>query len=146
MSFPKLPACALLILLFTGLYTEAQSLYSYQELSHLFYSRQKDSLKKAWICPVLYKQKETQKKYKEFWDGRTDFITGAISSDNFVHDRDICNYIQDIIDQIVRANKQYLPERPFLLLDRSPSVNAYSTGGNLIAVNLGLISFAQSRE
>jgi hypothetical protein len=146
MSFPKHAAWGLLILLFSGLYTQSQPLYSYQELSHLFYTKQKDSLKRAWICPVAYKQKETQKKYKEYWDGRTDFITGAIVADNYVHDRDICNYIQDIIDQIVRANKQYLPERPFLLLDRSPSVNAYSTGGNLIAVNLGLISFAQSRE
>jgi hypothetical protein len=137
---------ALLIFPLAELHAQSQSLYSYQELSHLFYARQKDSLKKAWACPSFYKQKETQKKYKEFWDERTDFITGAITADNYVHDKDICNYIQGIIDQIVAANRNLLPERPLLLLDRSPSVNAYSTGGNLIAVNLGLISFARSRE
>jgi len=112
----------------------------------LYYAKQKDSLKKAWICPVIYKEKATQKKYREFWDSRTDFITGAIADDDFVHDKDVFNYVQGIIDQIVKANRQLLPASPFLLLDRSPSVNAYAIGGNLIAVNLGLITFARCRE
>jgi hypothetical protein len=33
-----------------------------------------------------------------------------------------------------------------LLIDRNASVNAYAVGRNLLAVNLGLISFVQSRE
>ena len=33
-----------------------------------------------------------------------------------------------------------------MLIDRSSSVNAYALGNNIIAVNLGLLSFVQSRE
>jgi hypothetical protein len=139
-----LAACCLLIL--SGLQAQTKTLYNYQELSHLYYEKQKDSLKRAWACPVLYKDKATQKKYKEFWDDRTAFITEAISHDSYVHEKDVVNYIEGIIDQLVQANKQLLPVRPFLLIDRSPSVNAYSIGENIIAVNLGLISFAQTRE
>jgi predicted Zn-dependent protease len=36
--------------------------------------------------------------------------------------------------------------KPLLLIDRSSSVNAYALGGNVIAVNLGLIDFAKTRE
>jgi len=137
---------ALLIFLSLEMMAQTKSLYSYQELSHVFYANQKDSLKRSWVCPGEYKEKATQKKYKEIWDERTDFITKAITNDDYVHDKDICNYIGEIITQIAQANKQMLPVKPFLLLDRSSSVNAYSIGGNIIAVNLGLISFAQSRE
>jgi hypothetical protein len=135
-----------LTLLYSGLNAQQKNLYSYQELSHFFYEKQKDSLKKAWTCPSIYKEKETQKKYREIWDGRTDFITSAIASDNYVRDADVYNYVQEIILQIVSANKETIKERPFLLIDRSASVNAYAVGGNIIAVNLGLIAFSQSRE
>src|SRR5258708_2543737 len=135
-----------LVFLFSGLHAQTKTLYSYQELSHMYYAKQKDSLKKTWTCPASYKVKETQKKYKEFWDDRTDFITRGIANDHYVHDKEICAYIEDIINQIALANKQMLPVRPFLLLDRSPSVNAYSIGGNVLAVNLRLISFAESRQ
>ncbi|HVU56800.1 MAG TPA: M48 family metalloprotease [Puia sp.] len=127
-------------------YAQVTPLYTYQDLSHIFYAKQKDSLKKAWVCPSVYKTKETQKQYKEIWDQRTDFITGAIADDAYVKDQDVYPYIDGIIDQIVQANKQLMPVKPFLLLDRSPSVNAYAVGGNVIAVNLGLISWSQSRE
>lgn len=141
---PLLTASLLLVL--SGLYSQTQTLYNYQELSHLYYEKQKDSLKRAWTCPALYKDKATQKKYKEFWDDRTEFITDAIAHDNYVHEKDVAGYVQDIINQLVQANKSFFPVKPFLLIDRSPSVNAYSTGQNLIAVNLGLISFVQTRE
>ncbi len=139
-----LTASCLLIL--SGLQAQTRTLYNYQELSHVYYEKQKDSLKRAWTCPVLYKDKATQKKYKEFWDDRTTFITEAISHDSYVHEKDIVSYIENIIDQLVQGNKQLLPARPFLLIDRSPSVNAYSIGENIIAVNVGLISFVQTRE
>lgn len=139
-----LTACCLLIL--SGLQSQTKTLYNYQDLSHLYYEKQKDSLKKTWICPVLYKDKNTQKKYKEFWDDRTVFITEAIAHDNYVHEKEVFNYIEGIIDQLAQANRQLLPVRPFLLIDRSPAVNAYSIGENVIAVNLGLISFVRTRE
>ena len=120
--------------------------YSYQQLSQFYYSKQSDSIKKAWVCPVIYKDKNTQKKYKEMWDERTSFITSAIDNGNFIHDDIIYNYIEQIIDDIAKGNPGLLPKKPLLLIDRSSSVNAYSIGGNIIAVNLGLIVFANSRE
>jgi hypothetical protein len=136
----------ILISIFHTSHAQSKTLYNYQELSHLYYAKQKDSLKKAWPCPVVYKDKATQKKYKEIWDERTDFITEAITEDNYVHENDVVNYIQGIVDQLVQGNPQMIPVKPLVLIDRDPSVNAYSIGGNVIAVNLGLIAFAQSRE
>jgi hypothetical protein len=135
-----------LTLLFSSLNAQQKNLYSYQELSHFFYEKQKDSLRKAWTCPTIYKEKETQKKYKEIWDARTEFITAAIAKDNYVRDNEVYNFVQEIIHQIVSANRETLPAKPFLLIDRSSSVNAYAVGGNIICVNLGLIAFSQSRE
>jgi len=126
--------------------SQVKPLYTYQDLSHIIYSRQKDSLKKAWVCPSVYKNKETQKKYKELWDERTDFITGAIADDDYVQDGDVFPYIDGIVTQLMQANRQLIPVRPLLFLDRSSSVNAYSVGGNVIAVNLGLITFCRTRE
>ena len=129
-----------------ALYAQSSGLYEYQELSRTYYSRQKDSLKKAWVCPSAYKEKETQRQFREYWDSRTNFLIGAIDDNNYVHDRDIYPYVDNLIGQIVAANKSSFPSRPFLLIDRDPSVNAYSIGGNVIAVNLGLLKFAQSKE
>lgn len=142
---------SLLILLFlfsTVCKTQAQqnSLYNYQQLSHLFYARQKDSIRKNWVCPVLYKEKETQKKYKEMWEERTDFITSSLEAKDFVHDKEVYNYIEQIILEITKANPTLIPTKPVLLLDRSASVNAYTIGGNIIAVNAGLVAFAGYRE
>lgn len=127
-------------------YAQTQDLYRYQDLSHLYYQKQLDSLKKAWTCPAVYKEKETQKKYKELWEERTDFLTQAIKDDNYVYDKELLSYIDGIVDQIARANKQLIPVKPFVLIDRSASVNAYAVGGNILAINLGLITFAQSKE
>ena len=120
--------------------------YTLQELSNAFYNKQKDSIKKNWICPVLFKEKETQKKYKESWDSRTDFIVDALAAKNFVHDNEVYNYIDGILQEIVKSNTQLIPVKPLLLIDRSASVNAYTIGGNMIAVNAGLITFARERE
>ena len=68
----------LLIVLMAGSHAQVKPLYAYQDLSHIFYAKQKDSLKKAWSCPSVYKSRETQKQYREIWDQRTDFITQAI--------------------------------------------------------------------
>jgi len=127
-------------------YAQTKELYRYQDLSHLYYQKQLDSLKKAWACPALYKEKETQKQYKELWDGRTEFLTEALKDDNYVYDKELLSYIDGIIDQIIKANKQLIPVKPFVLIDRSASVNAYAVGGNILAINLGLITFAQSKE
>ncbi|HEV7620825.1 MAG TPA: M48 family metalloprotease [Flavisolibacter sp.] len=120
--------------------------YTYQDLSNFSYGKLRDSLKKNWNCPVLYREKETQKKYKELWDARTEFIVGAIDGKNFIQEKEIYNYIEPIVSQIQAGNPGLMPQKPILLIDRSASANAYSIGGNIIAVNLGLISFAESRE
>src|SRR5215218_5925641 len=125
---------------------QTNSLYTYQQLSRTFYAKQKDSLRKAWQCPEIYKNKATQKKYEEIWDLRTDFITSAIENQNFVYEPEVFSYVENIIDQIIKANPQLFSSKPFLLIDRSSVANAYALGGNIIVVNLGLIDFAQSRE
>ncbi len=137
---------ALLAIISLQATSQTQSLYSYQDLSHFYYQKQKDSLTKAWACPSLYKDKETQKKYVEIWNDRTKFITDAIKDDDFLHDKEVHSYVEGIITQIVQANKAMIPVKPLLFIDRSPSVNAYAIGNNIIAVNLGLIAFSQSRE
>lgn len=146
MSIYRSLAVTAAILLSHTVVAQSQALYNYQDLSHFYYQRQKDSLKKAWSCPSLYKEKETQRKYKEIWDGRTDFITDAIENDGYVYENDIYNYLDGVISQIVRANRQLIPQKPFLMIDRSTSVNAYATGSSMIAVNIGLLAFVKNRE
>jgi Zn-dependent protease with chaperone function len=129
-----------------GTYGQTNCLYNYQDLSHFYYAKQKDSIRKAWVCPPIFKNKDTQKKYKEIWDERTDMVTGAIAGNDYVHDNEVYGYLEAIVSQIADANHALIPEKPFLLVDRDPSANAYSTGGNLIAVNLGIITFCHTRE
>lgn len=125
---------------------QTTNLYRFQDLSNTFYATQKDSLKKDWVCPAIYKEKETQKLYKEIWDDRTSFITNEIEGDDFVHDQGIFNYLDEIVAQIAKGSPKIISAKPVLFLDRSASVNAYNIGGNIIAVNAGLITFATSRE
>jgi Zn-dependent protease with chaperone function len=141
-----LSACAAALLLTAGAYAQSGSLYAYQDLSHFFYGKQRDSLKKAWVCPSSFKDKAAQKKYKEIWDERTDGILGAINEDAYVHDNEVYAYVDGILRQITDANRQLVPQKPFLLIDRSSSANAYAVGGNILAINLGLITFSATRE
>ena len=129
-----------------SLYSQYNSLYNYEDLSHIYYLKQKDSIKKNWTCPDLYKIKERQKKYKEIWDSRTDFITSAFETKDYVYEKELFAYLQTIIDEIVAGNQSLIPTKPTLLLDRSSAANAYAIGGNVLAVNLGLITFARYRE
>ncbi len=146
-AFERIFILLLIILVFSNS-TRAQnnSLYSYRDLSEFSFANQKDSLKKAWNCPQLYKDKETQKKYKELWNSRTDFITSAIDADDYIKDGTIYNYLSSIVSDLVKANPHLVKQKPLLLIDRSPSVNAYALGENVIAVNLGMITFAKTRE
>jgi len=127
-------------------YSQQKSLYNYQQLSHVAYARQKDSLKKAWVCPAMFSDKETQKKYKEMWDSRVAFITDAMENKNYVYEKELYDYVSRIIKDIATANPALIPQQPLLLIDRSSAVNAYSFGGNIIAVNIGLIQFSSCRE
>jgi hypothetical protein len=137
-----------IVLVVASLQTKAQSkvLYTYQDLSKTAYSGQKDSLKKNWTCPVVFQDKAPQKKYKELWDFRISYITTAIDGNNYVREKDIYDYVNSILSDLVKSNPKLIPNSPLLLIDRSSAVNAYAIGGNIIAVNLGLITFAQSRE
>ncbi|PZF74630.1 M48 family metalloprotease [Taibaiella soli] len=140
----SLALCSLLLVLQAS--AQSKSLYQYHDLSSFYYKNQKDSLKKAWTCPVVFREKETQKKYKELWDDRSQFLTSSISDNSYIHDQVVYNYVQGIVSQLVNANAGAIPAQPFLLIDRSSSVNAYAVGNNIIAVNLGLIVYAHTRE
>ena len=139
----KHTAAIFFIFLCLAVKAQPNALYTYQQLSGTYYAFQRDSLKKAWDCPEIYNTKATQRKYKEIWDSRTDFITAAINDQDYVYEPTVFGYLQGIINQIVKANPQDLPVTPLLLIDRSSSANAYAIGGNVIAVNLGLVDFAQ---
>src|SRR5687768_9347314 len=95
------------------LHVDAQTniLYNYQDLSHFVYQKQKDSLQKAWTCPAAFKEKATQKKYKEIWDERTDFVISAIENDNYVRDKEVYTYVDGILAQIVQANASLIPRK-----------------------------------
>ena len=142
---PFLILISLLVAL-TGTQAQTSNPYHYQQLSHLYYAKQKDSIKKAWTCPPAFTNKATQKKYKDIWESRTDFLLNAIDNDNFVRDQQVYNFVDGIVSQIAKSNKELIPVKPLILIDRSEVVNAYAIGGNVIAINLGLISFSQSRE
>jgi hypothetical protein len=103
-------------------------------------------LKKAWSCPEAFKEKAAKKKYKEIWDSRTDWVTDYIANDAYVHNKEIGDYVQSIVNQLVSANRSLLPNSPLVMLDRDASVNAYAVGGNFLAVNLGLIAWCKTRE
>ncbi|RFM29543.1 M48 family metalloprotease [Deminuibacter soli] len=122
------------------------SLYTYQQLSKQFYAKQTDSLKKAMECPPVFSIRETQRKFREIWDEQTTFFINAVNENNYVHDNEVFAYVQQIVDQLVAGNKERFTAKPMLFVDRSPSVNAYAIGHNIIAVNLGIIAFAKSRE
>ncbi len=118
----------------------------YDDLSKFSLAKQKDSIKKAWTVPAIYKNKETQKKYADIWNDRSDFLVNAMQANNFIHNKAIYNYVDAIIQQLRKSNPTVITAPLLLLIDRSESVNAYSIGNNVIAVNLGLLSFVQNRE
>jgi hypothetical protein len=142
----KILCSVALMTLATGTYAQDNGLYSYQDLSHFYYAKAKDSIRRSWSCPTAFKDRNAQKKYKEIWDQRTDALMAMINDDDYVHDKEVYGYVESIVRQIADANHALVPEKPFLLIDRSSSVNAYAMGGNVLAVNLGLITFSQSRE
>lgn len=146
-SFASLRLIVLLALLpVSFVFAQKDKLYNFQDLSGTFYAKQKDSLKKNWVCPVIYKDKETQKYYNDLWDKRTAITTKAIDDNDFVNDGEVYTYLNNIMHDIAVNNKQLVPVKPLLFLDRSSSVNAYNIGGNVIAVNAGLVVFARDRE
>jgi Zn-dependent protease with chaperone function len=141
-----LSACLATLLLTAGAFAQSGSLYSYQDLSHFYYSKQRDSLKKAWVCPSSFKDKAAQKKYREIWDNQVESIITSINDDDYVHDNEVYPYVDALVNQIAGANRQLVPVDPLVLIDRSPSANAYAVGGNILAINLGIITFAATRE
>lgn len=143
-----LRALVLLAFSFFWSYVSAQNqtLYTYQQLSDKYYVTQKDSLKKAWVCPDVSSDRAVQKKFKELWDDRTTFVVSAIEKQNFVYEPELQQYLQGIVDQLIAANPQHFTGRPLLLVDRSPVANAYALGSNILVINMGLIYFAQTRE
>ena len=137
---------AFAICLSVGSTAQIKTLYKYQDLSHVYYADVKDSLEENWVCPSVYKEKATQKKYKEIWEEQKDGFGREIKRRCFVHEKVVYHYIDSILTQLVAANPKLLPRKPMLLIDRSSFVNAHTLSGNIIKVNLGLITFARTRE
>jgi hypothetical protein len=137
---------ALMMLLSPGVHAQIKTLYKYNDLSHIYYADTKDSLEENWLCPSIYKEKATQKKYKEIWEEQKEILGREIDRRCFVYEKVVYNYVDSILTQIVAANPKLIKRKPFLLLDRSSYVNAHTMSGNMIKVNLGLITFVRTRE
>ena len=126
--------------------SQEKAFSKYTDLSRFAFAKQKDSLKKAWAVPTIYKDKKIQSKYAEIWKSRTDFLLDAIESNDFLYNKEIFDYVNGVITELIMANKGLVPARPLLFIDRNESVNAYAIGGNVLVVNLGLISYINTRE
>src|SRR5215469_9981131 len=83
-----------------------QTLYTYQQLSNSYYAVQKDSLKKAWSCPDAFSDRAKQKKFKEIWEERTEFLLAAIEKQDFVYEPEIHRYLQEIIGKLMAGSPQ----------------------------------------
>ncbi len=134
------------LLFYNSLFGQKEKLYSYQDLSEFSFRKEKDSIKKSWQCPEVFKDKTTQNKFKEIWNGRTDFVVNSIEENDYIKEDIIYNYVNRIIIDIVKENKGLIKKTPLLIIDRSSAVNAYCVGNNIIVVNLGLITFSNCRE
>lgn len=144
--YPRTTIILALLFTISAATAQRQRMYAFQDLSKIYYKKQKDSIENAWKCPSVFDDRSTQKKYKEIWDDRTRFVTRSFDDNDYVYEKEVVGYVNGIIDQLMKANPSHLKSRPMVLIDRSASVNAYAVGNNLLAVNLGLISFCQSRE
>lgn len=80
---PAVLASLLCLSCYVGL--SQNQLYSYQQLSRIYYAAQEDSLKKAWVCPEVLNDRSAQKMLKQLWEERTSFVTTAIEKQYFVY-------------------------------------------------------------
>lgn len=145
MNFNIFKTCICFLFLPVSFLASAQSeLYVYQNLSHIFYKNQKDSLKKAWVCPSVFNNKETQKLFKQSYESRSDFFAASLDARAYVYDQEIFAYLQDILKQLLSRKAE--AQVPLVFIDRSAAINAYAFGDNVIVVNLGLLTYVQSRE
>ena len=140
--------CSIIILLFRCLPAASQvSLaYSYKELSGNYYAEQQNLLKKAKPDATALTDKKAQKKYLELSEDQRKAIINGFEENNFVYQKDICNYLAEIASTFQKHNASLFKETPLVLLDRSDVVNAYAVGNNIVVINLGLFLFVQSRE
>ena len=144
-KYPALLLAGILFFQFNA-FSQEKVFSKYTDLSRFAFAKQKDSLKKAWAVPSIFKDKKTQSKYAEIWKSRTDFLLDGIEGNDFVYNQEIVDYVNGIINQLIAANKTLIPAHPLLLIDRNESMNAYAIGGNVLAVNLGLIRYVNTRE
>lgn len=140
---------SILILLMYGkdvLSQNVQSYYKYDQLSNIYYKNYRDSIKKHWKCPSVFKSKSAQKEYETAWESRKERIITEINNNSYIHDDVVYNYINDIFNELVVANKDLITTYPQFFVDRSEVANAYAFGEHIIVVNLGLILRSHSRE
>ena len=149
--FTRKIKCAILILVgvlssHLQAFSQEKAFSTYSDLSRFSFAKQKDSIKKAWTVSTIFKDKKTQNEYAEIWKSRSDFLFDGIEENDFVYNKDIVDYVNGIITDLIVANKTLIQVQPLLLIDRNESVNAYSIGGNVLAINLGLIAYVNTRE
>lgn len=120
--------------------------YKYSQLSSIQYKNYRDSLKKYWECPNVFKNKSTQKEYESYWSERSGSLTKAIDNNDFIKDSILYPYLFQLTTELTKASPDLFPYPVFLLLDRSNIPNAYAIGEHIIAINAGLVMAAKSKE
>jgi hypothetical protein len=137
---------SLILIIWKPLFSQSTWHYPYQQLSHQYYIKTIDSLKKEWVCPIVFSDKEPQKLFKETFDSRTAFLTSAFNARAYLYDAQIISYLEGIIAELKKNSPELYEAKPLILIDRSAAVNAYAMGDGILSVNLGLLNFVQSRE
>ncbi len=135
----------LLCILFTNLYAQS-NLYSLSDLSSVHLRSLEKEIQSEWTCPNEYADKKVQKSFCEMWQSRSEYLARGIRSDDFINQKSISSLLDNISTEIYNNNKDRLKQKPRMLIDRSPVVNAYSIGNNIVVVNLGLINFCNYEE
>jgi hypothetical protein len=128
--------------------SEAQIIRSYifSQLSGMSYKGLSDSLKKKKNCPVVCTNKKAQAEFEKTWKMRNDHIARNLDNNNYVRDNVVLPYLETIVNELTSSNKQLIPYKITVLLDRTEVANATSFGEHIIAVNAGIVLSSKNKE
>lgn len=84
-------------------------------------------------------QSSQQKKIKEYYVKRTNWLTEHIEEQNFIYDPTFTKYVENVLKQILASNPSVHNKPSRILIDRNPTVNALCTGEGTLIINLGLL-------
>lgn len=144
--FKKHALLALMILISAHLHAQIIKSYTFSQLSANSYQGLSDSLKKNKNCPVLLSDKKAQAEFEKSWKSRNERIAKDLDNNNYIKDNVVLPYVETIVQELISHNRQLIPYKVTVLLDRTEVANATSFGEHIIAVNAGIVISAKNRE